>query len=845
MRPGFSPRRLIAGALVGCALWSSGESSAQPTFPGPTRLPAYGRALATNDDSTALVKNPANLAFLPGFDLRWVGAFLDEESSSPEQGHALAIGFPLPIMPLGTGLRTDFVSPPEGARTSALPASYQWLTWGLGLRGGDAFGIGVSLERTYSGERVLHGLSSWSAGLTLRPWPVLALGGAARHINAPTNATGGVVFRQYDFGLALRPWSHRGFELGAEALWVDDQQEEGTWIPRGTLGVDLPRIGRLRADFELRDVGHRENRSWVASANLALYLNSPMNSSEAAIGTRFGTGLGDRSEHKAIENLQAEVAVKGWREPGASELPRQWVRIRIESTPDPREHVALLRKLWRLAERESAVDAVVLELRAAPSGHHAAAQELRDAVHYLRLRNKRVLCHLEDAGGSSLYVGSAADRILVNPAGGLRFAGLRTRYLYYASLLAKLGVRADFVRIGDHKSAPEAFTRDQSSELARGDKIDLLQQYEAQFVAGVAAGRRLSVSQVRERIARGPFLASEALAVGFVDGFAFDDQIDAQVSQLVGRQLTRVEDEHAPVAPEQLGEVPKIALVYAQGDLVDGRSRDIPFVGVELLGSYTLAETLKQVRENANIKAVVLRIESPGGSGMAADVIWRQVQLTAQIKPVIVSMGNVAASGGYYIAAPATRIFANPATVTGSIGVYYGKADVAELLGKIGVSVEVYKTAPRADIESIFRPYTADEREVLRQKVRQWYDAFVSRVSAGRRLTVSQVDAVGQGRVWTGTQAAQRGLVDEVGGLRQALEHARRLGGLPRHAPMVELPPPKTSLLGRLLGVPGVGESGHSVLPLPIEQVVRALGPFLVFAGDQPVARLEIAEMGP
>ena len=180
------------------------------------------------------------------------------------------------------------------------------------------------------------------------------------------------------------------------------------------------------------------------------------------------------------------------------------------------------------------------------------------------------------------------------------------------------------------------------------------------------------------------------------------------------------------------------------------------------------------------------------------------MQLTARVKPIVVSMGSAAASGGYYIAAPATRIFANPLSITGSIGIFYGKADVSELLKKIGVSVEVYKTAPRADAESIFRPFTDEERRELERKVEQFYDMFLSRVAEGRKLTKQQVDAVGQGRVWTGEQAVERRLVDELGGLRQALATARRLAGMPEETPIVELPPSETTLLGRLLGIEGV-----------------------------------------
>jgi protease-4 len=277
--------------------------------------------------------------------------------------------------------------------------------------------------------------------------------------------------------------------------------------------------------------------------------------------------------------------------------------------------------------------------------------------------------------------------------------------------------------------------------------------------------------------------------------------------------------------------------------MVDGRSQTIPLIGTRLVGSYTIAESIKKARENPLVGAVVLRVETGGGSAMAADVIWRELERTTKIKPVIVSMGTAAASGGYYIASPGTRVFANPLTITGSIGIFYGKADVSELLRKLGVNVEVYKTAPRADAESIFRPFTDEEKTELKRKVWQFYDVFLQRVADGRHLTKEQVDAIGQGRVWTGEQAVANKLVDELGGLRQALAYARSVAGLSDHAPIEEFPPPNTSLIGRLLGIEGVSENLPShlqVLPPGMMDMVRALGPFIVHPADRPLARMEL-----
>jgi protease-4 len=259
-----------------------------------------------------------------------------------------------------------------------------------------------------------------------------------------------------------------------------------------------------------------------------------------------------------------------------------------------------------------------------------------------------------------------------------------------------------------------------------------------------------------------------------------------------------------------------------------------------------MAETIKQVREDPTVRAVVLRIESPGGSSLASDVMWRELMLLRENKPLIVSMGSVAASGGYYIASASRDIFALPLTVTGSIGIFYGKADLSGLLEKIGVNVETYKTAPRADAESLFRPFTPEEKVELEHKVEQFYDVFLDRVSTGRGMKKGDIDAVGRGRVWTGQQALERHLVDHMGGLRHALEAARAAGALPEDAPIVELPHEEATLLEKAVKLAtGATAQPQSIdaLPPQLRGIARALAPMVVYRGDEPLARIEWADV--
>lgn len=828
-------------AIIGCLglLYCARVEAQAGGFERPTTLPALGRDAASNRDTTSVTSNPALLGFMPGAELRWSSLYLDERAQVPWQGHALALGFPIPFLNLGTALRLDLINPPNGAIESSAYglAKYNVLTYGLSLKTSSVSAIGFSYQHYYSESTRLHGLHSWTLGWAARPWNAVGLGVSGRNLNAPVSGGGWTLDPTWDIALSIRPFNTDAVELGLVAGYVFPRDAEDYFMPRASLGFHIPSFGQVRGDFAVTD--RAGQRNWIASAGVAFNFNGPDGSIEGTVNSLVGSGLGDGARNRVGRNLGFEVAMRSYRDSTGIEVPHFAVLIRLDETPSARKHVALLRRLWAIAEREPAVDAVVFELHAPPSAGTAHAQELRDAISYLRAHGKKVACHLDDAGGGALYVCSAADRILMHPAGGIRFMGFSSTQFYLKGLLDKLGVRADIVRIGDHKSAPEMYTREGPSETTQQDRLILMRSIEQQWLRGVGEGRHLTAETVAQRIARGPFVSSEAKLAGLVDDYAYSDEIGDRVGRLVGQRLRLVESPSSR-ASNQHGALRRVAVVYVDGDMVSGKSQSVPFVGVKMAGAATLAETIKQLKDDPQVAAVVLRLESPGGSALAADTLWREVQLLAQIKPVICSMGTVAASGAYYLASATHRIFANPATVTGSIGVFAGKADVAQLLAKIGVNANTVKTTERADGESIFRPYTDEERQVLQQKVGQYYDLFLSRVSIGRKMKKADIDRVGQGRVFTGEQAIVHHLVDELGGLRQALDYARQVADLPDTAPIVELPPPDGSLLTQMLGLDGAkSEVLGLVLPAQLNDLARALVPFVMYEQDRPLMRLE------
>lgn len=839
------PALVASGTFLGAAA-SPGVARADEPFPARAeRLGSPGRSMVTEDSAEALVLNPANLANLPGRELRWTGIRCPDTRRA-SCGHAVDVASPL-LFGLSTGLRLDWAMPPDGARGVGFPvggADYVWLTWGLAYKLGERVQVGASLQGSWSSNPFTDGLFGLTAGVSYRPSTRYAFSAVLHDMNGPSSQAlpprgFPVLDRSYGLGLAMRPTGTRAFEVGVEARYFEGQAEVPGYDglrPRATVGLDVPGVGRVRGDLEIQNVGSGQRFGWVGSAGLELAYSKLT----AGGGMLFGSGLGSRTSI----GQYATASITDYLTPGIPRS-RRGVYMRLEATPGNRSHVRLLRRLWKLAE-DPEVASVTLLMRTEPATSFAHAEELADAFRVLRAHGKKVVCSFEDNGAKALYACASADRIVVNPAGGVRYSGLRTQHIYLAGLLNKLGVKAEFVRIGAHKSAPEQFTNEHASDTARADQEDLLRNVEAVFDRNLSLYRKLSESHVREATKKGPFVASEAKAEGFVDGYAFDDEMERVTEEVVGRDVawTRYEDE--PRAPQAFGPRDRVAVLYLDGDIIDGRSRTVPILGMKLVGSYSMAESIKALRDDARVKAVVLRIESPGGSSMASDVMWRELDLLAKRKPLVVSMGSIAASGGYYVAAPAHRIFALPLTITGSIGIFYGKADVSGLLEKVGVNVETRKTTPRADAESFFRGFTDDERVELRRKVGQFYDVFLDRVAKGRHLTKEQVDKVGQGRVWAGQQAVQNGLVDEMGGLRHALATARKMAKLPDDAPIVELPPPDTSLLGYVLKLAGLdaGVPLVSDMPVQVKNVLRAVAPITLTSDATPMARMEWTPVG-
>ena len=425
---------------------------------------------------------------------------------------------------------------------------------------------------------------------------------------------------------------------------------------------------------------------------------------------------------------------------------------------------------------------------------YGALKEVRAALLSFKASGKPVVAYLNDAGTRDYYLASVAGDVVLDPFGAILLPGLASQPLFMAGTFEKIGVGVQVTRVGKYKAAVEPYTRKDLSPEAREDLQKLLNDLWADLLGDIAASRRLSRKEVQQVVdSEAVIPASSALAHKLVDRTAYRDQIIDELKVKTGRRKGTKESfkqvslhTYADVAPgggEAFGGgARQIAVVYAEGDIVNGEGQ------IGEVGGGRFARELRQLRQDDNVKAVVLRVNSPGGSATASEEIQRELRLTMAKKPVVVSMGSVAASGGYWISTYADRIFAEPTTITGSIGVFGLFINVKQLANNLGFTFDTVKTGHLGDMLTISRPKT-DEEIAIFQKLVDWiYDEFTSRVAESRKLDKAKVLEIAQGRVWSGIEAKKLGLVNEIGGLNGAIAYAAQKASLGTNYRLAEYP---------------------------------------------------------
>jgi protease-4 len=433
------------------------------------------------------------------------------------------------------------------------------------------------------------------------------------------------------------------------------------------------------------------------------------------------------------------------------------------------------------AKTDDRVKALLVSALYAEAGP-GKAQEVRSAIKDFAKSKKPVYGFVEDCDMLEYYMCSAATKLYMPPAGegGVSLMGIRAEVPFFKGTLDKLGIVAQMDHIGAYKSASDIFTRDNMSEAHRESTVSLLNSLYDRITDDIARDRHLSAQSVKAAIDQGPLIRHEVKNAGLVDGLLYKDELENVIKKdLKVKKINAVSvlEYKEPTFRESIGGAKnKIGIVYATGTIMPGESHK--GFDEDSMGSTTISKALRQARENDSVKAVVLRVDSPGGSAIASDLIWREVLITKQKKPVVVSMSDVAASGGYYVSMAASKILADPSTITGSIGVVYGKFYMKGLYDKIGLKKEVITRGKHADFYSDYIPFNDEEWSIVRKHMQAIYYEFTNKAAAGRRKTQAQINQVGQGRVWTGDQALSIGLVDRLGGLQDAIDEAKKLAKL-------------------------------------------------------------------
>lgn len=719
---------------------------------------------AAVDGPSALRFNPAGLAFDPGFGANYYHTFSDSSLSGDDAAYLSLHGGGFGVEWLGAG------GSPKGRAYSV----------GMSTNQDQAFAIGGSYQWRRSDDPTQNKSHFWSYGLTWRPTKTFSLAVVLDNYNRmPVSRVR--TDREYVYSAAVNLLDRRlmvggdWYQTSSQNLWA------GTY--------------RLGASFEI----HSGLTAFAdIDRNKNFFIGGRVNLANVFAGTHSSFRHNGR-----YQGGVAYVGLNETRRKPVVRMPREVVHLRLSGEiPDRRpprhlfgasplttyEWTALLDK----AASDPSIGAVILTIDSPKLGW-ARLEEMRRAIARVRQTGKLTLAYLHGpVSNGEYYLATAADRIVTAPVSTTDLVGLKAEVTFVKRLLDKVGVRADMEHIGEYKNASDLLTRTKMSEAHRAALNRLLDDLDGVWVNEMAHARGVTPDRVRQWIAHGPYVSVDAQADGLIDGVAYADELDSLVRNETGRFGRNIGGRQLASRryyPRCWGSPPRVAVICAEGTIMDGQDREEFLVG-DVMGAGTIRDALRQARHDRHVKAIVLRVNSGGGSVFASDEIWREVSRTVGHKPITVSFADEAASGGYYIACAADSIFALPETITGSIGIISGKLDMSGLYDKIGFDKEVLTRGRYADLLGTTRSFDDQERAIIKDQMARAYQRFVDLVAEGRKLSPDSVNAIGQGRVWSGTAARDMGLVDRFTDLHGAIEASARMAGVkPGEQVEVELLP--------------------------------------------------------
>ncbi|MFT5683802.1 MAG: protease-4 [Myxococcota bacterium] len=718
---------------------------------------------AGEDGAMSMWRNPANLAFDPDRSYAVLYSQALNDSSNTGISGVTNRG------PVGLGF---------AYRGGLDTASWWTLSSGFGVMLDRNLALGVHM-----GWQIPDGADNnfvtWDLGLGWRPTSWLGFAGIAQNVGDPAPDIG--IEERYGGGVVLRPWGDR-LLLGADYLFTGIfERQNGQTIaePEGLLEGSVrfvPVKGLTLRGYANQEgvIGGGLEVFWGASGLGASAQTSGSDPASSPTALLYATSSSDGEQ---LFGSDKRVVVFDLDE----SFPYQPASGLFASSSE--SYIDLLNRLKKAAEDPS-IKGMLIHLETTPFSL-AQVEELRTLISEARTRGKTVAVYMDRSTGNSAYLlACAADRVYLHPAGELDLIGLSAEMQFLAGTFDLLGIEPQFVKRAEYKSSPERFTHTESSQASREQMNALVDDMFTTLTEGIAEGRSRSVEQVVKLIDQGPFTGAEALERDLVDGLLYPDQLEEELDNLFSDGHILDEDYGLESDVSGWRARNEIAVVYVEGVIVSGTSQAPGFLSSgRSAGSETIVAQLNQARKDASVKAVVLRVDSPGGSAFASDDIWRAVErIKEKGKPVIVSMGGTAASGGYYVAAGATAIYASPSTITGSIGVYSGKYSVEGLYERIGINVEQYTRGRNAALYSLSTPLDESEYAAMDRMVEDIYRQFKDKVADGRGMSQETVEQVARGRVWSGIDALEQGLIDELGGFHDAVARARLEAEIPERA---------------------------------------------------------------
>jgi protease-4 len=754
-------KALLAILGISIVITCFGSIAGAERYPS-LQYPLANRSIASVSGVEGTFFNPAVLKASQGLELGFYHSFNDSTFNG-DNGIAFTRG----------GVGFSYYS----LRLDGRPRVNSW-TFAYGTRHSSKFLFGGSYTFYKTDRAGYNNDHFWKAGGLFRPNRQISVGAVVNNINRMEFASSETQ-REYTLGFGIRPHGGRVTISGDYMFFGGEQFTDGSFT--GFTEIELKEGLWLQ--------GHVAEGGEFG-LGLSFAFGESLTGSYANFDDKAGFSRGVLSQKYSYNRSEY-----------AFFEPNRYIVLKLSgSYPEEREVSFLWRKgnrtftdlvlgLDRISNDEHIIG---VALRIGRTGFGwAQLEELRDELSELRRKGKTVVAFLEPLSGTgSYYLASVANKIAMQRVDVLSITGLLAEVTFYKGMLDKLGIDAELEHSGDYKTASDLVTREDISTHHREAIDAILDDLWAEITVRISGSRGIPRENLLSAIDAAPLTSNEAVELSLIDTLIYPDLFDewakSEIEESSGISFEKYVD--AEDYGTRWGESPRVAVIPAEGSIVRGRSSH-SFLTGKMLGSSTLNHSIRSARENKSVKAVVLRVNSPGGETLGSESMWRELKLTQEKKPVIVSMGNVAASGGYHISSASDWILARNMTITGSIGVIYGKLDLSGLRNRIGLSTFHLKRGENADFYTMTRGYTDQQREKVRSEIRLIYEDFVDVVAANRNTSPDEIDKVAQGRTWSGSRALQHNLIDQIGGLTEAIDVACEKANLDREEIDIDIIP--------------------------------------------------------